>query len=248
MVFSSVSTKLVNVAEDAELRLVRLLADTAPVPVGSSFVQDCEASIDAADAAGLMRTIVKEEGAIEALFQIESADEAVSAFSLLAALLERVGINATADDKDSATVLSQSLTDAIFNCQLAGKEEGGMALRRITLLSALYNVRADGKEKSSLLNSMIRLATAHQPKLLSEDQALGKLLLEDDVPTSIISASEPRIVSMLNAWEVPLSDRRELYHTIADGFPENHPRKQRFKLLLVETYTDAVRSMRLRNW
>ena len=81
---SSASSALVNVAEDAELRLVRLLADAAE-STRPGFIEDCEACIVHGDAAQLMRTILSEQNAISALISLE--EEAVSAVSLLAALL-----------------------------------------------------------------------------------------------------------------------------------------------------------------
>ena len=229
----SASSTLVNVAEDAELRLVRLLADGAPPELLSpTFVQDCEQCMVEADASALMRTIVGDKGAMVALFSLEPLDEAVSAFSLLAALLDRV----RDDHPEAEAELAVALADAVVNSQV--EEAQDAALRRIHFLSTLYNIRSDGRERCALLTRMLRLAAAHQPTMLTEGQALGNLLLED-ASTSAFT-SEPRIVSMLASWDVPMAARRDLYRAIADAISDSPARKQRFTLLLVESYKDAV--------
>ena len=227
----SSSSTLVNVAEDAELRLVRLLADAAPPNLLSpTFVQDCETCIVSADASALMKTIINDPGAIGALFVLDPLEEAVSAFSLLAALLDRAEDVAEAD-------LAVALADAVVNCKV---DSDDAAVRRITLLSALYNLRSSGLEKCALLARMVRLASAHVPSMLSEGQALGNLLLQDSTTTAL-APSEPILVSMLDAWNVPMADRRDLYRAIAQGITDSPSRKQRFTLLLVDSYKDAVR-------
>lgn len=229
----SSSSTLVNVAEDAELRLVRLLADAAPPQLLSpTFVQECEQCMVQADAPALMRTIVADNGAMAALFALQPLDEAVSAFSLLAALLDRV----REDRPEAEAELAVALADAVINCPV---ETEDAALRRISFLSTLYNIRSDGRERCALLARMVRLAAAHEPAMLAEGQALGNLLLED-TSTAAFRPSEPRVVSMLDAWDVPIVARRDLYNAIADAIPDSPSRKQRFTLLLVDSYKDAV--------
>lgn len=227
----SSSSTLVNVAEDAELRLVRLLAQTAK---SGSFVQDCEACIANGDASNLLKTAVKDTGALGALFVLEPAEEAVSAFSLLTALLTRVGRNEEAG-------LTKLLADAVASVQTAGKAD--FVARQISMLSVLYNMRSAGNEKCALLARMIQLAGAGQPNLLEPGKPLGDILHEDlSTNTNMPSVvpSSPRIISMLDAWEVPLQDRRDLFLASARGIPaEYSPRKQRFLLLFVDSYKDA---------
>ena len=116
----SSSSTLVNVAEDAELRLVRLLADAAPSQLLSpTFVQECEECMIQADAASLLETIISDKGAMAALFALEPLEEAVSAFSLLAALLDRV----SADDPDAETKLAVALADAVIDCPVVNGEK-----------------------------------------------------------------------------------------------------------------------------
>lgn len=149
------SSALVNVTEDAELRLVRHLAEAAEESVAPGFVQKCEACIAGGDAAKLMATIVAEKGAIKALSLDE---EGVSAVSLLAALLDRAKDSKLVDD--FANSLMQASSDAT---------------KTVSLLATLFNMRSSADEKVGLMAKMIRFATQHQPVLL-EPQAsvLGK--------------------------------------------------------------------------
>ena len=74
------SSALVNVSEQAELRLVQLLADSCPSPaaVEMTFAPECEGYIGNGDAAGLVRTVLGDAGAISGLLAIEPKDEAES--------------------------------------------------------------------------------------------------------------------------------------------------------------------------
>lgn len=188
------SSTLVNVAEDAENRLVALLASSGQ----PSFVQDCEQCLLGGDAAGLLNVIINDKGAMNELLNGEEA-----AFSLLAALLDRV----SAPDQEAK--LADALANAVVS-QLNDKEQ------QIRLLSALYNLRSRPEEKCSLLVRMIGLA----PSL---NGRLGELIDE--------------IEALLDGWSVGLKERRPLYKAIAQ---KDEARKQKFTLLLVATYSDAV--------
>ena len=72
--------------------------------------------------------------------------------------------------------------------------------------------------------TMVALAT---PDLLQSGTPLGDMLLED-------LADCPRIVALLDTWQVPVAERRELYLAAARGMAA--PRKQRFLLLFVDSY------------
>lgn len=148
------SSALVNVAEDAELRLVRHLAEAAH-STSPTFVQECEACISGGDAAKLMATIVAEKGAIEAL---SLDDEAVSVVSLLAALLDR------AKDSKLVDTLAESLIQVSTD-----------TTKTIALMATLYNMRSDAVEKIGLMVKMIRMAAESQPSLLEPHASvLGK--------------------------------------------------------------------------
>jgi hypothetical protein len=156
------SSALVNVAEDAELRLVRHLAEAAE-STAPTFVHDCEACISGGDAAKLMATILAEKGAIQAL---SLDDEAVSVVSLLAALLDRA--------KDSKLV--DNLADSLI-------EASTDTTKTISLLATLYNMRSDPVENIGLMVKMIRLAAESQPALLEPHASvLGKWMDASRLP------------------------------------------------------------------
>jgi len=205
------SSALVNVAEDAELRLVRHLSETAE-SVSSSFVQECEACISGGDAAKLLATIVGEVGAIRAL---SLDDEAVSVVSLLGALLDRA--------KDSRLV--DALADSLVQVSTD-------ASKTISLLATLYNMRSDAVEKVGLMVKMIRLAAERQPALLEPHASvLGKWM------------DASRLQMMMDEWKVESVTRRPLYFAASIGAP-TAVAKQRFTLLVLETYSSSVSVLR----
>jgi hypothetical protein len=229
------SSTLVNVAEDAEVRLVKLLAETeSPTALGPAFVTSCETCIVHSDASGLMKAIVGDAGAIAALLVLDSTEEATCACSLLAALLVRVRV----DRPQEEAPLAAALAEAIHTTPVPGLEHGLLAARRIALLSALHNLRQSGTEKCLLLTKMMSLAKTFHPAMLQEGQALGNLLLEQAAAT-IVDLPVPRVVGILDEWKVPHQDRRALYRVAAECIPDP-VMEQRFTLFLVETYTDAV--------
>lgn len=218
MTFAQPSSTLVNVAEDAELRLVRLLAESAPPQLLShAFESDCESCIANADAPGLIRTILRDSGAMSSLFGIEPLEEAVSAFSLLAALLDRVG----ADRPEEEAGLAAELADAV------GGNPNFDARRRAAFLCALYNLRSNGGEKCRLLAKIVELCASSDLKMLADGQPLG----------DVLEAST--VVSMLDGWAVSKAEQRGLLRAVADGVHDSVARKQRFLLLLVESYENA---------
>jgi translation initiation factor 3 subunit M len=223
-----ISSTLVNVAEDAELRLVSLLADAAPV--ASNFSRTCETCVSAGDAGALLQTIVKDPNAVSALMVIDST-EAVSALSLLAALLERV--------KTGEEELAGALADAVVKSQVPdGGEKEAATERKIKLISVLHNMRSEPKEKCALLRRMIQLAGEFPATFLNVDSVLGSLLVEESAAMkSLIAPAQPRLVSMLDSWKVSESDRRDLFRVVTSVMPDGDKRKQRFLLLLTESYT-----------
>jgi PCI domain/eIF3 subunit M, C-terminal helix len=237
-----VSSTLVNVTDDAEVRLVALLAESAPTGLlGPSFQADCQASIDAGEAGALLTTVLADTGAIAALLTLD-ADEAVGAVSILAALLERTGRSAL--DLASAVVAATSVPD---------KED-----RKIALLSTLYNMRSDAGEKVELLRLMVELAgkSANKDALLAPTGTIGSLLScpGDEELSSPLSASsssyaplnrrclddaQPPLVALMDSWQVSHKDRQPIYRTVASLLPDADVRKQRFLLLLVASYSGS---------
>ena len=218
------SSALVNIAEDAELRLVRLLAETSSqtsTPVATNFVQTCEASIVHSDASQLIKCILNEQGAIAALVSLNlDNNEAVSAISLLAALLDRI--------KDGDTVaLVKQLADSIGKAATSASTVEATS-RCLSLLAAIYNMRSDPKEKVALLVKMITLG-AKDSLLSQHNSVLGKWVDEKST-----------LPQMLDDWSILPAGRRELYSAAAAGATSTTA-KQRFTLLLVETYAAGVR-------
>eukprot|EP00934_Nitzschia_sp_Nitz4_P003215 Nitzschia sp. Nitz4//scaffold13_size275219//52123//53444//NITZ4_000848-RA/size275219-augustus-gene-0.252-mRNA-1//-1//CDS//3329535936//3205//frame0 len=207
------SSALVNVADDAELRLVRLLTETAE-STSPSFVQDCEACISSGDASRLLKTIMGERGALAALYALQ--EEAVSAVFLLAALLDRT-------KPADASKLVEQLADSLV--QAAPESVPPSAV--VSLLATLYNMRAEPLEKVSLIIKMIQFAVSRQPSLLEPNTSvLGKWL-----EVSFLCA-------MLDDWKIQPALRRPLYLAAAQGVPSKAA-KQQFTVLAVETYTSS---------
>lgn len=148
------STTLVNVSEDAEVRLVAMLAETATNP---DFQATCQASIEEGKAGDLIKTILADTGAL-LVFTQQTTEDAMAAFALLVALADRAG----------------RVQDLIA---MVSKLDAADAERRIALLSVLYNMRTRPSEKMMLLQHMIELAPL---SLLEPEQTLGRLLNDDE--------------------------------------------------------------------
>mmetsp|Transcript_13625 Transcript_13625/g.32377 ORF Transcript_13625/g.32377 Transcript_13625/m.32377 type:complete len:420 (-) Transcript_13625:70-1329(-) len=219
------SSTLVNVAENAELRLVQLLADSCPSPqaVTPNFQSSCEAAVGNADAAGLIRAILGDSGAIAGLLAVEPTEEAVSAFSLLAALLDRV--ESEADQSALVAAMAQTITVAP-----AAGADGGK--KKAAMLAALYNLRSSGVEKVDLLARIVTLSAESDPKVLAEGQPLGDVL------------DAANVKKMTEDWGVGRADQRKLYRAIADGVGkvqggDSAARRQKFLLSALGTYAEA---------
>jgi len=226
MAESRPSSTLVNVAEHAELRLVQLLADSAPANLlGPSFASDCESRIASADAAGLIRTVLGNAGAMTSLFSIEPADEAVSAFSLLAALLDRES------DPASARSAASEMADAAAG-RGQSKNAAYDASKGASMLCALYNLRSDPSEKCALLRKIVAHVSSTCPDLLQPGRPLGDAL------------DSGNVTKMLEGWGVDRAEKRAVYRTAAEGVgkaggEDAASRQQKFLLLLVGTYENS---------
>lgn len=139
------SSTLVNVAEHAELRLVRLLSNN-----NSDFESTCETCIANADAVGLIRAILQ----CEAFDNLLSMEDATSAFSVLACLISRI------PSKEDQTTITMELASAIVNSADAPWTT------RMDMLCSLFNLRPNGSDKCQLLQQIITLAAKEQPSLL----------------------------------------------------------------------------------
>lgn len=215
---ATTSSNLVNVADDAEIRLVSVLAESS----STLSVKDCEACISAGDADKLLQIVTKDAGAMQGLLTMENAEEATSCFALLAALVDKT---------QGKETLTRKLAEAVTKAPSSSEDA---VARKLGLLSVLYNMR---EEKVDILTQMF-VAAGHFPAVfLTEESTLGALLVAPKEGSSL-TPSKPGLVAHLDKWEVSVPARRKLYETIASVLPDN--RKQRFLLLLVESYGTDV--------
>ena len=240
-----VSSTLVNVTEDAELRIVGLMADAAPSnSLGNSFRDTCSASINNGDASGLLKAVVGDAGAVASLMVLP-VEEATAVMSILAALLNRVA------DKSQQSQLATAMAGAISQ---SGQAADDVTLKRkMLLLSILFNMRDETVEKVALLDVLIQMAGSNAAELLSSESTLGSLLgvhstrnhgtSADSSSGATTAATDamslPRLAVMLDAWKTPLPARQGLYRTVVSVLPDTDVRKQRFLLLLTESYSAA---------
>lgn len=239
------SSTLVNISDDADPRLIRVLAPSTSNP--TAFESKCASAISAGDAAGLLRTVI-DAGAIAGLLKADyTTDEAVSAFSLLTVYLERV------DDKKVERGLCGALADAVGK---AGKgddgAEGNKGEKQSAMVAALFNLRTDGNEKVKLLTKIVELSDV---LALSPSEPRGVSALADMLDASSIKAS---LVLWGGDDTIDNATLRPLYKAVSNGMDrvlakleknDNEEdktvkmkieaakkRKQTYMLLLLETY------------
>lgn len=244
------SSTLVNISDDADARLIRVLAPSTSDP--PKFENICAERIRDGDAAGLIRTMI-DAGAIEGLL-VEGnfgVDEAVAAFSLLTVYLDRV------NDAALERELCAALADAVGK---DGGANGGAASRRSekqsSMLAALFNLRSDGNEKVRLMTKLVEIADA---SALSPGEPRGVSALADALDPSCLKAS-------LGMWSggdlnsIGGAELRALYKAVSKGMDRvlaklekgqgdetnsamiraAKERKQTFMLLLLDTYKDKI--------
>ena len=243
------STTLVNVAEDADARLVRVLAPGTADP--AKFEAACEAAVSNGDAAALLGTMVS-SGAIAGLLgDAYTVDEAVSAFSLLTVYLNRV------DNSGSARELCRSLADEVGRA--AGGDDAKRKEKQSAMVATLFNLRNDAGEKVELLAKIIDLADV---SAVSPGQPKGVAVLADLLESNVLKStmklwgettqnSELRSLykSVTTAMErvlEKLSKDDQEDKTIALKIKKTEERKQTYMLHFLETYTDEVRHSCLR--
>ena len=219
------SSTLVNIAENAEIRLIELLATEAK---SSTFESDCEQCIANAQASNLIRTIMEDEGALSSLWNVEVGSDGVSAFALLVALLDRVKEEESSSSSEES-VLAMTLADNI--AQIALKSDVESAKKMLGMLCFLYNLRANGTEKCHLLCHIVTIAAFSCPDVLEEEEKgeLGTLLEPENISHS------------LEKWNVSLKEKRKLLTAVGRAMDEkgNQHEKQKFYLLLLETYNSV---------
>lgn len=203
------SSTLVNISADADLRLIKLLAPTTSSP--SQFESACSDHIANGDAAGLVKAIVAEEGAIGGLFSGEyTVEEAVGAVCLLGALLERVG------DETMEGELCASLADVVARAAAASaSNEDGSAEKGSACVAALFNLRSNGVEKVRLLTKIVDLADTSS---LAPGAPEGYSALADMLESSMLQSS-------LTLWggrnddnsSIPDGEQRALFQAVVRG-------------------------------
>mmetsp|Transcript_25167 Transcript_25167/g.38086 ORF Transcript_25167/g.38086 Transcript_25167/m.38086 type:complete len:443 (-) Transcript_25167:63-1391(-) len=197
------SSTLVNISDDADLRLIRVLAPATSSP--SNFETECTTAIQGGDAAKLLRSVIS-NGAVAGLLEDEfSLDEAVSAFSLLTVYLDRVG------DASVEKELCAALAESVGKIEVAGDDETALVKRekQSAMIAALFNLRSDAVEKVRLLAQIIDLADA---TALIQGQDRGVSPLADMLDVATLKAS-------LALWgsEIPDEELRALYQAIVRG-------------------------------
>lgn len=203
------SSTLVNIAEHAELRLIGLLSKSASSP---SFQADCESCIANAEASRLIRTIVLDRGALTALFNPTlPLEDAVSAFGLLAALLDRV------EPQEEQPVVAMEMADAVVSVGQSGHDHNDQdadTTRVVAMLCTLYNLRSNDTDRCRLVERIVRESRGTHVGLVKDAERA------------------------LSHWtDVPTVDRRQLWRALADRC-DAPARKQGFWLSLLETYDD----------
>ena len=230
------ASRLVNVAEDAELRLISLLGEYSP----TLNVAQCE---ECGDTSELFQMILADKASVPALVtQIQDSEEAVGGFALLVALISDQETSPTQAD---VSALAKAVVEA-------GDTTEATCARRLRLLSVLYNLRAPVLEKLEVLQHMITVAGNFPGRFLRVHDPLGNMLVADDEKHETGSdgsvtgssstrlslyPSKPRLVEMLDSWNISTERRLSLYQTIVQAFEAKAPndiRKQRFLLLMVE--------------
>lgn len=214
---ASSSSSLVNVTDDAELRLLSVLSESS----NTLSVNDCETCIADGDADKLLHIITKDAGAMQAFLTMDSTEEATACFSLLAALVDKT---------DNKAAMARALAAAVATASDASE---ALVSRRLHLLSVLYNMQA---EKVDILTHMFAAAAKYPAVFLKEEATLGALLVAPHDATSLTPAL-PVLVTHLDKWQVSVASRRKIYETIAAALPDI--RKQSFLLLLVESYSSS---------
>lgn len=220
------SSTLVNIAENAEIRLIELLSTTAS---SSKFMADCESCIANAQASQLIRTIMQDQGALSSLWTGDVESDGISAFALLVALLERVKEEENGTE-EVESALAMELANTIGSIATNSATSSDTAKRIVGMLCFLYNLRPSGTEKCRLLAQIVTVSASSCPTLLVEEEngELGALIDPDNITQS------------LEKWNVDIEDKRALLTAFGNAMEGkgNLQYKQRFSLLLLETYNN----------
>jgi translation initiation factor 3 subunit M len=246
------SSILVNVSDDADLRLVRVLAPSTSNP--NTFEKDCATAVSNGDAASLLRTVIN-SGAVAGLLTSDyTLDEAVCAFSLLTVYLDRV--NDAVVESELCNVLADAVT-AVGVDEGTTVGGGGIIMeKRSAMIAALFNLRSSGTERVRLLarivdmadtNTLIpgdlrgvsALADALDPTTLKSSIAMwsgGADVIDDSILRSLyasVSRGMDRVLASLTKTGGEGKDK-----TIEAKIKATRERKQTYMLLFLDTYKD----------
>lgn len=243
------SSILVNVSDDADLRLVRVLAPSTSNP--NNFEKDCATAVSNGDAAALLRTVIN-SGAVSGLLTSDyTLDEAVSAFSLLTVYLDRV--NDSVVESELCSVLADAVTEVGVD---EGNVGGGIITeKRPAMIAALFNLRSSGTERVRLLARIVDLADTNT---LNPGEPRGMSALADALDPATLKSS---IASWSGADVIDDNILRSLYASVSQGMDRvlasltkaggegkdktieakvkaTRERKQTYMLLFLDTYKD----------
>lgn len=231
------STTLVNTADAAELRLVHFLGDHDAT---NPFVLSCENAINQADAATLLQTIASHKPAMDKLV-LSPSEEGIGAFSLLAALLDRV------EDASLANDVMKSLVIAV---EANSNNVGAAVENKIGMLCALYNLRS-GAEKCFILSRILSYAafsgdaSSVMSLLPNRKSTLGQLLEENNLERLLagfagVENADKRslflIASNVVGRVAEISKEKDMDQEATASLAS----KQRFLLKMLGTYADTV--------
>lgn len=219
------SSALVNVAEQAELSLIRLLSSHMQSSGASTtrVEEDCENLIAHADALGFVRRVLLSDDfpALSVLLSEGGSSEedgfgltdAVSAFSLLVALLQREGGDDNVET-DAAEVQKDVAVKLLNMCEKNSTYSNAYAMG---MLKVLFDLATVPVVKCFLFQSMVQLAINAQ----SEDNSSSSSLLVElwsiryTYDLSNASLLSARQVSLLaNTIEHGTAEKRALFHVV----------------------------------
>ena len=218
---------VVNVAEDAEVRMVRWLAQHNSSVTTPEFVAQCEQCIQQSNAEGLCQTILAQPGTIATLVQYtpsedqedEDSDPALAVFSLLAALLDRL-------DANVASPLVAQLAHTIATTESGSKQ--------LELLAILYNMRSNyADDQMTLLQTMIPFLNSNESSTSTSTEVLAQRIQAD------------ALKQQLTAWKATPAQQRALYQAalnVSSTSDNNNKNHHELQLALLATFDTAEAS------
>lgn len=258
------SSTLVNISDDADLRLIHVLAPcctSASSSNPSAFEEECNIAIGNSDAAQLLRTVIS-HGTIRGLLTNSSfsVGEVVSVFSLLTVYLDRVGDAAV--EKELCSALANSVVvaggDGADNDDEPDDEDaaGKRRAKQSAMVASLFNLRTNADEKVNLLAKVVELADISaltpgesrgasaladmlEPTTLQSTLKLWGNVAEEEGGGMALRALYAAVVGGMDRVLGRLTkDGGKEDKTVAVKITATKERKQTYLLRFLETYTD----------